>query len=100
MIRRSFLSLLLLFSLAGAALPANKKAVVDDGSINDLVRRRLASDPLVKGGGLQVDVKDGVVTLRGTVDAENQKAKATKLAKKVKGVKSVDNQITVKEKGR
>ena len=99
MIRRSFLSLFLLFSLAGAARPADKKSVSDD-SLYDQVRRRLASDPLVKGGGLQVDVKDGVVTLRGTVDAENQKNKATKLTKKIKGVKSVDNQIQVKEKGR
>jgi len=85
----AFLSL----ALFGAALGAEKK--VSDDSIYDNVRRRLASDPIVKGGGLQVDVKAGVVTLRGTVEEQKQKDRATKLAKKVAGVKSVSNELTV-----
>ncbi len=84
---------ILSLSLFGAALAAEKN-VSDDG-IYDNVRRRLASDPIVKGGGLQVDVKAGVVTLRGTVEEQKQKDKATKLAKKVAGVKSVNNELTV-----
>ncbi len=84
---------ILSLALFGAALAAEKN-VSDDG-IYDNVRRRLASDPIVKGGGLQVDVKAGVVTLRGTVEEQKQKDKATKLAKKVAGVKSVVNEMTV-----
>ena len=75
------------------ALAAEKHT--SDDSIYDNVRRRLASDPVVKGGGLQVDVKAGVVTLRGTVEEQKQKDKATRLDKKVAGVKSVENELTV-----
>jgi osmotically-inducible protein OsmY len=40
-------------------------------------------------------VKDGVVTIKGRVDTDKGKTKATKLAKKVKGVKEVDNELVV-----
>ena len=75
------------------ALAAEKNT--SDDAIYDNVRRRLASDPVVKGGGLQVDVKSGIVTLRGTVEEQKQKDKAGRLAKKVPGVKSVANELTV-----
>lgn len=81
---------------AGAALAAEKQ--VSDDAIHDRVRRRLAEDPVVKGGGLEVDVKQGVVTLKGAVEVEKQKQKAEKLAKKVSGVKQVINQLQVKRK--
>ena len=81
---------------AAAALAADK--AVSDDTIYDNVRRKLASDPLVKGGGLNVDVKQGVVTLTGTVETQRQKDKAARIAKKVKGVKSVVNSIALKEK--
>ncbi len=77
---------------------AAKKAVTDD-QLYDLVRRKLADDQVVKGGALDVDVKDGVVTLKGKVETNEQKAKAEKLAKKVGGVKQVDNQLVVVGKG-
>src|SRR5258708_1364315 len=77
----------------GAALAAGKN--VSEEGIYDNGRGRLDSGPIVKGGGLQVDVKAGVVTLRGTVEEQKQKDKATKLAKKVAGVKSVVNEMTV-----
>jgi osmotically-inducible protein OsmY len=92
-----FLSMILSLALFGVALAAEK--LTSDDAIYDYVRRRLASDPIVKGGGLQVDVHQGVVTLRGTVEEQKQKDKAAKLAKKVAGVKSVDNQLTVVQKG-
>ena len=92
-----FLSVVLSLCLFGAALAAEKPPATDD-AIVDFVRRKLASDQIVKGGGIQVDSKQGVVTLRGTVQEEKQKDKAAKLAKKVNGVKSVDNQLQVVEK--
>jgi osmotically-inducible protein OsmY len=79
---------------AGVCLAADKQ--VNDDSISDHVRLRLASDPDVKGGALGVDVKDGVVTIGGTVETQHQKDKAAKLAKKVKGVKQVVNNIDIK----
>ncbi len=56
---------------------------------------RLATDPDVKGGALDVTVKAGVVVIKGRVDTDRGKAKATHLAKKVKGVKEVDNELVV-----
>ncbi len=56
---------------------------------------RLANDQDVKGGALDVTVKDGVVTIKGRVDTEKGRNRATKLAKKVKGVKDVDNELVV-----
>jgi osmotically-inducible protein OsmY len=67
----------------------------NDDRIYDQVRMRLTTDQDVKGGGFEVAVKDGVVTIKGRADTERGKDRATKLAKKVKGVKEVDNQLQV-----
>jgi len=48
---------------------------------------------------MEVEVKDGVVTLKGKVEYDEQKTKAEKLARKVSGVKRVDNQLVVVGKG-
>lgn len=73
----------------------NQKASGADDRITDQVRMKLATDPDVKGGALDVTVSSGVVTIKGRVDTEKGKNKATKLAKKVKGVKSVENDLQV-----
>jgi osmotically-inducible protein OsmY len=86
--------------LAGLALQAlcvaKDPPPVTDDTITDQVRIKLADDPLVKGGALQVEVKQGVVTLSGAVEQDKQKEKAEKIAKKVKGVKQVVNNIEIK----
>ena len=66
-----------------------------DNEIDDRVRIKLAGDPDVKGNQLTVAVKDGVVTLRGKVESERAKNKASRLARKVKGVKNVVNELTI-----
>jgi osmotically-inducible protein OsmY len=94
---KSLLSLFLLavlLALPVAVSAADNKPVPDD-LIYDLVRQKLAGDKDVKGGALTVDVKDGVVTLSGNTQLEKQRDKAVRLARKVKGVKSVVNQIKV-----
>jgi osmotically-inducible protein OsmY len=92
-IKRVVTALVLLLTLVVAALAADKPT--DDNYIYDSVREKLASDSVVKGGAIDVDVKDGVVTLKGKVQEAKQKSKAETLAKKVKGVKSVINQLQV-----
>jgi hyperosmotically inducible periplasmic protein len=96
MIHRLFAALLGLGLLASVCFAQDK--TVNDNAIYDNVRIKLAADAEVKGGALGVDVKEGVVTLSGAVDTDRQKSKAAKLAKKVKGVKRVINNITLKEK--
>jgi hyperosmotically inducible protein len=85
---------MVLIVVAGACLAADK--VITDDSIYDKVRFNLASDMDVKGGGLKVEVKEGVVTLAGGVENQAQKDKAARIAKKVKGVKKVVNNIEVR----
>jgi osmotically-inducible protein OsmY len=96
MIPKIFAALVALLLLTSVCLAADKP--VTDDAISDFVRLRLASDPDIKGGALQVDVKNGVVTLSGTVDNQRLKDKSTKVAKKVKGVKQVVNNISIKER--
>jgi hyperosmotically inducible protein len=91
--RRTLTSLLLSLPFAVAALGWD--APPDDNFIYDSVREKLASDAVVKGGAIDVDVKAGVVTLKGKVQDQKQKTRAESLAKKVKGVKSVINNITI-----
>ena len=86
-----------LILLVSACLAADKP--VSDDSIYDKVRINLAIDIDVKGGNLTVEVKDGVVTLTGNVENQAQKDKAAHIAKKVKGVKKVINNIEVKLHG-
>ena len=86
-----------LLPVAGVSPAADKKPLTDD-LIADYVRLKLSADPEVKGGALQAASEKGVVTLTGTVETPQQKERATKLAKKVKGVKQVVNNITLKER--
>jgi hyperosmotically inducible protein len=96
MISKLFAALLALCLLASVVLAADKP--VTDDALYDQVRIKLAGDAEVKGGALKVDVKQGVVTLGGTVETQRQKDKATRLAKKVRGVKQVVNNIVLKDK--
>ena len=98
MILRTITSFLLIFALVCPLLAASKQ--VDDNVLYDTVKRKLANDQLVKGGALEVDVKSGVVTIKGSVEFDNQKARAEKIVKKVAGTKSVVNQITVRRPGK
>jgi hyperosmotically inducible protein len=99
MINKACVSLLVILAFACVCLAKDKQPLTD-GTITDQVSIRLASDQIVKGGGLKVDVKDGVVTLSGQVELLHQKDRAAMLAKKVKGVKQVINNITLRdEKG-
>lgn len=65
----------------------------NDDRIYDAVRRKLADDAEVKGAGFEVVVKNGAVTLQGRVHDEKAREKAARLAKRVKGVTSVDNKL-------
>ncbi|MBI3683253.1 MAG: BON domain-containing protein [Acidobacteria bacterium] len=66
-----------------------------DDRIYDQVRLKLTNHPDVKGGAIEVTVKEGVVTLAGKVRTEKARQKAEGLAGKVKGVKKVINHLQV-----
>jgi hyperosmotically inducible periplasmic protein len=67
---------------------------LDDGWLWTKTRFDLAAADDLKDSTINVDVENGVVTLRGSVDNPQQKAKAEQIAKAVDGVKSVKNTLT------
>jgi hyperosmotically inducible protein len=69
---------------------------LDDASITGKVKTALASHHGTSALHTEVDTKDGVVTLSGTAENSAQKTLAEKVAKKVKGVRSVENDLQVK----
>lgn len=94
--KRALFALLLMCAFLMNSVPILAQNTRSDDQIYDLVRQKLANDPDVKGGSLEVDVKDGVVTIRGVVEKEKQRQKAERLARKIKGVKSVNNELKIK----
>jgi osmotically-inducible protein OsmY len=76
---------------------AHNREVVSDSTLTGKVKSALAADVGLKTvTGINVDTDaGGVVTLKGKVDNADMKKRAGEVAKKVNGVKSVKNQITV-----
>jgi osmotically-inducible protein OsmY len=66
-----------------------------DTWIRAKVRSVLALHRHVSGSSTQVDIRDGVITLRGVATSEAQKDLATEYAKDVQGVLLVTNVMTV-----
>ena len=72
---------------------------VDDAALLTSVKSALVKNPVTEAGEINVDVNRGVVKLSGFVDTKNEKSKAGDVARNVDGVKSVQNDIAVKEGG-
>jgi len=62
---------------------------LDDTGISMRVKGRLVDDPLVKGLQIDVDTRDGVVYLTGTVPGDAERKQAIELARTTEGVKDV-----------
>lgn len=67
----------------------------DDTSIQSNIDKKLADDPKFSSLGVLATVAAGKVTLTGTVDTPELKRQVETLVKRVEGVRSVDNQITI-----
>lgn len=72
-------------------------AYADDATITADVKVKLSKAPSLKDAKIEVSTADGVVTLDGTVKSKQAKGAATKMAKAVKGVKSVTNNLTIEK---
>jgi hypothetical protein len=77
----------------GSTMPA--ESVNMDSTIQTAVDKKLSDDADVSTLGITATVLDGKVTLLGTVKTEALKTHVERIVKQVKGVKSVDNQISV-----
>jgi osmotically-inducible protein OsmY len=69
---------------------------IDDAAVTTKVKAAFAKDPGVKAMDVKVNTFRGTVQLSGWVNTAEEKAKAEEIAKTIPGVKTVENQITVK----
>jgi len=69
--------------------------VSDDSTIQTGIDKKLSDDPSLASLGITAVVLNGKVTLTGVVKTESQKAQVERVVRSVKGVKSIDNQISV-----
>lgn len=83
---------------AGAGGPGTTRTVgqaVDDVTIGTKLKAALAADPELSALKINVDTTQGAVRLRGEVKSMALRRKAEDLARKIEGVKSVDNQLII-----
>jgi type II secretory pathway pseudopilin PulG len=71
------------------------KSAMDDSTMQELATKRLSDEGNLSN--VTVTVLDGKANLTGTVESSDLKTKAERVVKAVRGVKSVDNKITVAE---
>jgi osmotically-inducible protein OsmY len=81
-----------LIAVAGAAC----KSGPEDATITGEIKTKMMADSTVPATKINVDTKEGVVTLTGEVESAAAKQKAETIAKAVNGVKNVKNDLTVK----
>lgn len=66
---------------------------VDDAGITLRVKARLLDDPLVKGLQIDVDTRNTVVFLTGTVASEAERKQAIEIARTTEGVTNVESNL-------
>ena len=77
----------------GSTMPAEPANM--DSTIQAAIDKKLSDDPDVSTLGITASVLNGKVMLLGTVKTEELKTRIERMVKQVKGVKEVDNQISV-----
>ncbi len=87
----------------GAVTPAQGTVAesprTDDASITMAVQSRFFGSDIVKGRDIDVDTESRVVTLKGTVDSDQEKQEAVQIARDIPGVARVDDQLRVEASG-
>ena len=81
--------------LGGLDTQRSTGEAIDDVTIGTKLKAALAADPELSALKINVDTDNGRVALRGTAPSEAARERATQLASNVKGVVSVDNQLSV-----
>jgi osmotically-inducible protein OsmY len=78
--------------------PSKASTGVDDSAITAAVKAGIMAEPGLKVLKIDVDTREGRVTLTGSADSAENVQKAEQVASNVNGVKGVENRLTV-EKG-
>ena len=94
---RSLVIVPLFAALAISTVPASAVQVgaVKDGWLVMKVHSEMVDEEVLSGSNIDVDVNNGVVTLKGTVPSEAGRARALEVARKNDGVKNVVDHLTI-----
>jgi len=68
---------------------------MDDAAITAAIKAHILAEPGLKVLKIDVDTVNGVVTLSGSADSQQNVEKAAQIASAVHGVKSVENRLAV-----
>ena len=91
--------LMLLATFAGCASTRTQSSAgeyVDDSVITTKIKALIAEDDFLKSFQISVETYKGVVQLSGFVNSKDAANKAGQIARSVKGVTSVKNNLIVK----
>ena len=69
--------------------------VVGDAAITTAVKTKMLADTTVSGLKIDVDTKEGIVSLGGNVASAVEKRRAVEIAKETDGVKSVSDRLKI-----
>ncbi|MCP3944417.1 MAG: BON domain-containing protein [Desulfobacteraceae bacterium] len=78
--------------------PRSFFTLIDDSSIHAKIIAKMISDDFIKTYPIDIDVYNGVVYLKGTVETDSQKRMTADLTRGVIGVIRVENWLLVKDK--
>jgi hyperosmotically inducible periplasmic protein len=90
--------LALVLAGGGSAARADEPAGRELMRTEKQIQAALQSDRDLANNRIDVRVSDGVATLKGTVDSENERRKAVSLAG-INGIRVIDDQLEVKSEG-
>lgn len=82
--------------IAGMSHSAMAQSTVDDATITSKVKVALVENPATKARQINVDTRNGIVQLNGFVESSEAKSEAENAARTVSGVKSVENNLQVR----
>ncbi len=103
MIRKTSLAAMVasldLLAASGCAVTRGQESVgayIDDAGITTMVKSRFFEDKDVAGTSISVETLNGTVMLSGFAKNSLERNKAETIARGVKGVKSVRNEIAIR----
>ena len=88
-----------LLATTGCAVTRDQSTVgeyVDDATITTKVKAKFVEDKAVAASAIKVETLNGTVQLSGFAKSESERQQAVSLAREVKGVNSVKNDILVR----
>lgn len=90
---------IVLLTASGCAVTRGQETVgayVDDAGITTLIKARFVESKLVDAASIKVETLNNTVMLSGFAKSSTEKAAAENIARGVKGVNSVKNEIAVR----